>query len=177
MRWNFKSLWTKTSANIRELIQQFMENIICYRTLIISFVVWGKLTLNVWGPNLSRPALLNHVCWCPGDRRSEDISTHDIGCIKLVRIAITCVMLVWINDINWNFNLMFSVENWSRKGLMKLETSSTANMYCSRLINSQPIPFGIWKHHYNGYRISNMIWFHMIESLDAKDCHKMTWIK
>ena len=57
--------------------------------------------------------------------RRQDISSHDIDyveqagpCFTQEGISITCVLLMWRNDIKCKYMFMFSLKILARKGLM-----------------------------------------------------------
>ena len=66
-----------------------------------------------------------HGYWCPGSLRRQDISTHDIDYVELVRfcltwarISTTCVMSMWRNGIKHKYIFLFPLKNLACKGLM-----------------------------------------------------------
>ena len=65
-----------------------------------------------------------HDCWCPGSLRRQDISSHDTDyvesagpCLTQGGISITCVSLMWRNDIKCKYMFMLSLKKLARKGL------------------------------------------------------------
>ena len=77
-----------------------------------------------WGDQIN-PVQLSHYhgCWCPGSLCRQVISRHDIDYVEYVcrltggRIATTCVVSMWSNDIKCKYMFMFPLTNWPRKGL------------------------------------------------------------
>ena len=65
-----------------------------------------------------------HGCWCPGDVRSQGISSHGIDYVEYVgpgltwgRILSTCVISMWSNDIKCKYMLMFPLQNLAHEEL------------------------------------------------------------
>ena len=77
-----------------------------------------------------------HGCWCPGDVRSQDISSHDIDYIEYVPVGpsliwgsvlSTCVKSMWSNDIKCKYMFMFPLKNLALKGLKLLSHCTQHN--------------------------------------------------
>ena len=86
-----------------------------------------------------------HGCWCPGDARSQDISSHSIDSVGQPGLCLpVCVMSVLGNDKKRKYILKFSQKKFSTSRVKILVVQWFMSALCTNLVLSVHVNKSWW---------------------------------